>query len=74
MAAAEIAIDMRGLPEVEQLVSDMTAEILRLRALVDAVVEAYDPVCPCDHYPRNDCPCARVRKLLDGASFRGDGA
>lgn len=42
------------------------AEIERLRNLLDAVVEEFNPSCHCDHYPRHDCPCARVRRMLDG--------
>ncbi len=48
------------------LLVDARNEIERLRNLLDAVVEEFNPSCHCDHYPRHDCPCARVRRMLDG--------
>jgi hypothetical protein len=52
--------------EAADLIEAQQAEIERLRNLLDAVVEEFNPSCHCDHYPRHDCPCARVRRMLDG--------
>ncbi len=51
---------------VADFIEAQQAEIERLRNLLDAVVEEFNPSCHCDHYPRHDCPCARVRRMLDG--------
>ena len=55
-----------GFADVVDLLQAQQAEIERLRNLLDAVVEEFNPSCHCDHYPRHDCPCARVRRMLDG--------
>jgi hypothetical protein len=58
--------DRRHFASAADLIEAQQAEIERLRNLLDAVVEEFNPSCHCDHYPRHDCPCARVRRMLDG--------